>query len=185
MKNILLVSGHPDLKQSVANAGLLKKLAQVDNLTIRALDSLYPDYQIDVTAEQQALIDADLVILQFPLFWSTYPAVMKKWLDDICTFNFAFGPEGDKLKDKKVIVSITAGATAESYSEGDFNFMPLEPYLEAAFHPLKAAQVNITKVITTFNMNSDPNEGGDIDKVYQLIESHAEQVMAEIDKQLS
>ncbi|WP_295030070.1 hypothetical protein [Shewanella sp.] len=36
-----------------------------------------------------------------------------------------------------MILSITASATAESYSEGDFNFMPLDDYLESALHPLK------------------------------------------------
>lgn len=183
MKNILLVSGHPDLSQSVANTGLLKLLTTVDSLEIRPLDSLYPDYKVDIAAEQAALIKADLVILQFPLYWSTYPAIMKKWLDDICTYNFAFGPEGDKLKGKKVIISITAGATEESYNEGDFNFMPLQPYLEAAFHPLKAAQMDITDIITTFNMNSDPNEGGNVNTVYQLIQDHAERVIQAINSQ--
>ncbi|GGI86377.1 NAD(P)H-dependent oxidoreductase [Shewanella gelidii] len=170
MGKILLVCGHPNLSQSTATRQILEQLAP--DISVRKLDTLYPHYQIDIKAEQQALIEADLVIIQFPLYWSTYPALLKKWFDDLWTYNFAFGPEGDKLKDKKVILSITAGATEESYQVGDFNFMALEKYLDAALHPVKAAKMNICDVITTFNMNADVNEGGNVDNVTKLVDEH-------------
>lgn len=180
MSKVVVISGHPNLNESMANAKIINILGAFNNTHVRCLDDLYPDYKIDIPAEQAALIDADLIIFQFPLYWSTYPAIMKKWFDDVFTYNFAFGPEGDKLKNKKVILSITAGATAESYSEGDFNFMPLDDYLESALHPLKAAQVELVDSIVTFNMNSDVNEGGNVDTVNQLVIEHADRVKAAI-----
>ncbi|WP_394146734.1 NAD(P)H-dependent oxidoreductase [Shewanella atlantica] len=185
MSKIVVISGHPNLKESMANSKIINILSTLDKIHIRCLDELYPDYNIDIPTEQSALQSADLIIFQFPLYWSTYPAIMKKWFDDVFTYNFAFGPEGDKLKGKKVILSITAGATAESYNEGDFNFMPLDKYLESALHPLKAAQVDLVDNIVTFNMNSDVNEGGNVDTVNRLVIEHADRVKAAISNTLN
>ena len=118
MIKVVVISGHPNLNESMANKKIINILSSLNKTHVRCLDDLYPDYNIDIPAEQAALIDADLVIFQFPLYWSTYPALLKKWFDDVFTYNFAFGPQGDKLKDKKVILSITAGATEESSERG-------------------------------------------------------------------
>ena len=52
MKNVLIISGHPDLTGSVANATIIEALAKaLPEAEIRRLDTLYPDYQFDVEAE--------------------------------------------------------------------------------------------------------------------------------------
>ena len=173
---VLLISGHPDLSRSVANTEILKRLDALDRFKIHRLDEVYPNYRIDVQVEQALLTQADIIVLQFPLYWSTYPALMKLWFDEVFTYNFAFGPEGDKLKNKKVILSITCGATESSYQPGEFNFLPLEQYLQAAMHPIKAAQMEIVDTIITFEMNSTPDEGGDQNTVMQLAQQHVERL---------
>lgn len=68
-KNILIVSGHPDLKKSFANKIILDEIQkQLPQAKVSLLDQLYPDYKIDVAAEQQKLIEADIIVLQFPFF---------------------------------------------------------------------------------------------------------------------
>jgi glutathione-regulated potassium-efflux system ancillary protein KefF len=176
MSKVVVISGHPNLNESMANKKIIQILSLIPDTHIRCLDALYPDYNINIPAEQAELIGADLIIFQFPLYWSTYPAILKKWFDDIFTYNFAFGPQGNKLKGKRVILSITAGATAESYNQGDFNFMSLDSYLESALHPIKAAQMEILESIVSFNMNSDINEGGSVDTVDRLLVEHADRV---------
>ncbi|GIU05630.1 MULTISPECIES: NAD(P)H-dependent oxidoreductase [unclassified Shewanella] len=173
---VLLISGHPDLSRSVANIEILKRLEALDLFKIHRLDEVYPNYQIDVQVEQDLLTKADVIVLQFPLYWSTYPALMKLWFDEVFTYNFAFGPNGDKLKGKKVILSITCGATESSYQAGEFNFLPLEQYLQAAMHPVKAAQMEIVDTVITFEMNSTPDEGGDQNTVMQLAQQHVERL---------
>jgi hypothetical protein len=43
MKNILIISGHPDLKTSVANAAILDHVSrELPQAEIRLLDTLYP-----------------------------------------------------------------------------------------------------------------------------------------------
>ncbi len=184
VNSILLISGHPDLKSSYANKTILDAMRADANISIRRLDALYPDFQIDVKAEQGSLLDADLVILQFPLYWSSYPAIMKQWLDAVFTYNFAFGPEGDKLLDKKLILSITCGAEANSYAEGGFNFFSIEQYLQAALHPIKAAKMQIVDTIITYEMNAIEAEGGDKQRVYSLAQSHAMRLRTSISQHI-
>ena len=83
MSRILIISGHPDLQQSWTNRLIINTLEQeVSDLNVRRLDQRYPDFNIDVASEQQALLDAEIVVLQFPFYWYSVPALLKQWLDD-------------------------------------------------------------------------------------------------------
>ena len=116
MTKLLVVSGHVDLAHSVANkailAGLQKEFpdAEFDDLI-----GLYPDYKIDAKAEQEKLVKADVIVLQFPFFWYNCPSIMRKWFEDVLTHGFAYGSNGKALAGKKLIVSTTAGAPTEMY----------------------------------------------------------------------
>ena len=80
MNKVILISGHPDLKNSLSNRTIVEELKRLSpEVEIRKLDELYPNYKIDIEAEQKALIDADLIIWQFPMFWYGLPALLKKW----------------------------------------------------------------------------------------------------------
>lgn len=129
MKKVLVISGHPNLAQSTANSLIIKELEnRLDTAAIRRLDTLYPDYQIDVAAEQQALSDADVIVWQFPFYWYSVPALMKKWIDDVHTHGFAYGSNGDKLHGKPLIVSFTTGGSAQDYSAGGHEGMELSAF---------------------------------------------------------
>lgn len=126
--NILIISGHNDLNNSVANAAILDETArQLSEAEVRKLDALYPDYRINVEAEQEALRKADLIVWQFPFYWYSLPALMKKWLDEVFVHGFAHGSTA-VLGGKKFLVSFTTGAPAEFYtgkegSVGDIHHM--------------------------------------------------------------
>jgi len=70
MKNVLIVSGHTDLNDSVANRTILEAIkANAPKVQIDHLDRLYGNsYQIDVAAEQTKLEATDVIVLQFPVF---------------------------------------------------------------------------------------------------------------------
>lgn len=117
MKNILVISGHPDLKASIANRTIIDELGkEVSNISVRRLDTLYPDYKFDIPAEQQALVDADVIVLQFPFYWYSFPGLLKKYIDDIFVHGFAHGSTGDKLQGKKLVLSFTTGAPTVAYT---------------------------------------------------------------------
>ncbi|BEU87096.1 NAD(P)H-dependent oxidoreductase [Selenomonas sp. TAMA-11512] len=119
MKKILIVSGHPDLaNDSFANKIILEDIAKlVPEATIDDLGALYPDYEFDVEAEQAKLVDADIIVMQFPIFWFSIPALMAKWMEDVFLHGFSHGSTGKALVGKKLLLSFTTGAPAFAYGE--------------------------------------------------------------------
>ncbi len=111
----LLLLAHPTIDKARLNRVLIDAVKDIDGLEIRDLYSLYPDYRIDVTAEQAALRNANLVIFQFPFYWYSTPALLKEWQDDVLTWGFAFGKQGEALRGKRLIASVTAGSAEETY----------------------------------------------------------------------
>lgn len=45
----------------------------------------------DISAEQEKLRWADTLVLQFPLWWMGFPAILKGWVDRVFVNGFAFG----------------------------------------------------------------------------------------------
>lgn len=117
MKNVLIVSGHTNLAASVANKTILDTLhAHLPEAEIVKLDELYPDFNIDVEAEQQRLLRADIIVLQFPIFWYSAPSILERWMEETFQHGFSHGSTGDKLKGKKLVLSFTTGAPEAMYS---------------------------------------------------------------------
>ena len=81
MKTLVLVF-HPDMSASRANRSLAAKAETLSgDVTVRYVYDLYPDQKVDVATEQAALEAADRVVLQFPMYWYSTPALLKQWLD--------------------------------------------------------------------------------------------------------
>ena len=71
MQNILVVSGHTDLNNSVANKAILERLEnKLPQAEFVYLDKLYSDFQIDVEAEQEKLLNADIIVLSLKSYCS-------------------------------------------------------------------------------------------------------------------
>lgn len=129
MKNVLIVSGHPDLNTSVANRTILEEVENaLPEAEIRRLDSLYPTRQFDIEAEQSALLKADVIVFQFPFSWYSVPGLMKLWLDEVFLHGFSHGSKG-KLGGKKLILSFTTGAPAAVYQKDGAFKHTVEDYL--------------------------------------------------------
>lgn len=117
--NVLVISGHNDLQHSVANATVINEIErQLPDAEVRRLDALYGNGPIDVAAEQEALRRADVIVWQFPMYWYSLPALMKRWLDEVFLHGFAYGSTA-VLGGKKFLVSLTTGAPAEAYTGGE------------------------------------------------------------------
>lgn len=129
MKNVLIVSGHPDLSQSIANAAILDEFAKaLPAAQIRKLDTLYAGNKpFNIKAEQEAILAADVIVWQFPLSWYSLPGLMKKWLDEVFVHGFAHGSQG-KLGGKKLLISFTAGAPDAVYQKDGFFGYTMDEY---------------------------------------------------------
>ncbi|GAA5213507.1 NAD(P)H-dependent oxidoreductase [Corallincola platygyrae] len=181
MSKVVVISGHPNLEQSYTNSVILERLsASLDSVDIRRLDRLYPDYQIDVEAEQQALIDADVVVLQFPFYWYSVPALLKKWIDDVFSFNFAYGPEGDKLKGKSLFLSFTVGGPEESYDPLGYNHFTIEQMLRPLEQTAYLAGMEYRKPVYTHRMVYIPDVYNKLEEVQGRAFEHAERLISDI-----
>lgn len=52
---VLIIYAHPYPQHSHANKRMLEQARTLENVEIRSLYQLYPDFSIDVAAEQEAL----------------------------------------------------------------------------------------------------------------------------------
>jgi glutathione-regulated potassium-efflux system ancillary protein KefG len=119
---ILVTLAHPDLASSRANKRLLEVARDIEGVTVNDLYARYPDFKIDVKREQQLLLDHDLLVLQFPFYWYSCPALLKEWEDRVLEQGFAFPPGvGDALKGKHWLTVTTAGGSEDAYRSGGFN----------------------------------------------------------------
>lgn len=130
MKKILIVSGHTDLSQSFANKIILDELQhRLPHAEFVLLDKLYPNFNIDVTAEQECLTNADIIVLQFPFFWYGMPSLMRKWMEDVFIHGFSHGSTGNKLHGKKLLLSFTSGAPEDMYQHEGLQKYTIEEFL--------------------------------------------------------
>lgn len=172
MKNILIVSGHTDtVTDSVANRTILEMLeAKLPGCRVDYLDRLYPDFKIDTAAEQEKLLWAEVIVLQFPVFWFSFPSIMHRWMEQTFLHGFSHGSTGDKLKGKKLLLSYTTGAPAEV-----MNFEEFFGFVKAAcqFTGMEyAGSVNTGGV--SYQMRQDPQMLADIK---QKAQQHAERLL--------
>ena len=116
MKTLVLVF-HPDMSTSRANRSLAAKAEALgDDVTVRYMYDLYPDQKVDVAAEQAALEAADRVVLQFPMYWYSTPALLKQWEDDVLLYGWAYGSTGNALAGKELLVAVSTGGAGDAYS---------------------------------------------------------------------
>ena len=81
----------------------------------------------DVSAEVDKLLNADLLVVHFPLWWFGAPAILKGWMDRVFVYGKVYKSEmrydAGICRGKKMIACITTGASAASCSydgrEGD------------------------------------------------------------------
>ena len=112
---ILVIHAHPYPRRSRATAALLAAVRDLDGLEVRSLYDLYPDFDVDVAAEQKALERAGLVVWLAPLYWYSVPALMKQWFDAVLAGGWAHGEGGTALHGKDCLWAATTG-DAEKYA---------------------------------------------------------------------
>ena len=103
MARLLVCYAHPGHKHSHVNKYMASAAAALDGITFVDLYSDYPRFDIDVDAEQQRLLDHDVILFQFPLFWYSTPSIVKEWQDLVLEHGFAYGKTGRALEGKRVI----------------------------------------------------------------------------------
>lgn len=96
----------------------------------------------DVEEEQRKILAADAVILLFPLWWFSMPAIMKGWIDRVWAFGLAYGYQGagnayrygeGGFAGKRALLAVSVGGPADDYSPRGIDG-PLEQLLFPITH---------------------------------------------------
>lgn len=87
----------------------------------------------DIALEQDKLVWADAVILQFPLWWFSMPAILKGWVERVYAYGFAYGVGehsdarwGDRygegtMAGKRAMLVVTMGGWESHYGPRGIN----------------------------------------------------------------
>lgn len=120
-KKTLIIMAHSNPNDSKINKRIKHTLENEEDIIYKDIKSLYQDYNFDVKKEQEALMNAQKIIFQFPLYWWTAPAILKQWMDDIYTYGFAYKYDDKgawkalKLQNKEFQMIVTIGGSEEDY----------------------------------------------------------------------
>ncbi|WP_395392093.1 NAD(P)H-dependent oxidoreductase [Fructilactobacillus sanfranciscensis] len=114
MKTLVIVA-HPDYHDS-GTQGFLKRATEgLEEITWHYLPE---QTEFNVAAEQQLLIEHDRIIFQFPMYWYSAPATLKKWEDEVLTRAFTFANEKGILEGKELGIVTTLGYPAKDFQAG-------------------------------------------------------------------
>jgi len=122
-KKILILFAHPALEKSRVNKYLTEAVKGLGGVHFHDLYQEYPDFHIDVKREQELLAQHDIIIFHHPFFWYSTPAILKEWQDLVLEHGWAYGSQGNALKDKLFMNVVTTGGKEIAYhAEGNNHF---------------------------------------------------------------
>lgn len=127
----VVLYAHPYPHRSRAGRALLAGVRDLPFVSVRALYSLYPDLAIDVDAEKQALLAANVIVWQAPFYWYGAPAILHLWFEKVLEQGWAYGDGGDALRGKRVLWVATTGGVAASYAPGEMHGHPFSEFVPA------------------------------------------------------
>lgn len=140
MARIQVLVAHPQLEHSRVSRHMAEAATAAARggapIEVRDLYARYPDYLIDVRAEQAALADTELLVWLHPIHWYGMPPLMKLWLDEVFAFGWAYGPGGQALRGRDLWLATSTGGPEQSYRSDGYNryffdaFLP--PYDQTA-----------------------------------------------------
>jgi NAD(P)H dehydrogenase (quinone) len=86
-----------------------------------------------VKAHLDRLLDADLLVLSFPMWWFSLPAILKGWVDRVFVMGGVFGGDHGLFDDaalagRRAMLLLTTGGSDESFQPGGA-FGPMDDFL--------------------------------------------------------
>lgn len=127
--SIALVYAHPYPNRSRVGRRLLAALHELERLEVRSLYTRYPDFAIDVAAEQRVLLAADLIVWQHPTYWYGVPAMLALWFEKVLARGWAYGHGGRALCGKTCLLVATTGGDDGAYQAGGMHGRPFTEFV--------------------------------------------------------
>lgn len=127
MKTLVLVF-HPHLEKSQVNRKLMDVANGTADVTVIDEYAEYPDFRIDAEREQKRIESHDRIVLQFPFYWYSAPALLRQWEDAVLQSGWAYGG-GRALEGKEFMVAVSTGSPTDSYAREGSHVRTMEELL--------------------------------------------------------
>ncbi len=167
MASVYMVFAHPHRNQSRVCSTVLKRIRDLDNVTVCDLYESYPDFHIPVADEQAKVVAHDVIFLQHPFYWYNMPPLLKLWIDEVFELGFAYGPGGDAFKGKTLQLSISTGGSEGAYKPDGNNRFTIDEFTRSYDQTAHLCGMTWPKPMVFHSANQAPIEE---------IEAHAERV---------
>jgi len=138
---------------------MARTAARIDGISYVDLYADYPRFDIDVNIEQQRLLDHDVILFQFPVFWYSTPSILKEWQDLVLEHGFAYGSNGDKLTGKQMLLAVTAAGPEEAYTDKGYQHYPLRTFLTPLEQTARLCSMHFTAPYVLFGALQAPDAG--------------------------
>lgn len=178
MAKTLIICAHPDYKTSIANKAIIDELTKLlPEVETSILNEQYPDFKIDLAKEQKCLNEADNVIFEYPVNWFDAPSLMHRYLEQVFTYGYAYGPDGKALNGKKLVLSFTTGAPEAVYSASGPLGQPISAFMLPMATVGPYTGMNYLGPVVSYAMTApDRNNKADVEKVIAKGKEHAGRV---------
>lgn len=188
MKKVLLINGHEPyaFAEGRFNQTMFDEIEnQLEGKYEIAKTIIKDGYNAE--EEQGKFKDADLVIFQFPIYWFSVPALMKKYIDEVYAHGvfFGMGEEGKKygygngmMNGKKYMFSITANSPAYAYNDPE-QFFEGKSLDESLFHMHKINEFCGMEALESFgayNVIKEPQAEQDLIR----LKDHMTKIIAQL-----
>ncbi len=157
MKKILINLVHPNFEKSLVNKRLINAISSFENVTINNLYDKYKDFRIDSKKEQQLLLEHDVIVFQFPMYWFSSPALLKEWFDIVLESNFAYGGQY-KLQNKPFAVAVSCGGYEEAFCETGKDKKTVEEFLFPFYGTANYIKMDYKKPFITYGTEFELSE---------------------------
>jgi len=129
METILLINGKEtgDMSKGAYNTGLIDTARETLKDHYEILETVIED-GYDAAEEYEKFKKADIVVYQYPVFWFSCPAIVKKYIDDVYGYDLFFGHSdgpygtGGLMAGKKLMLSTTWNAPLTVFDNPDSLF---------------------------------------------------------------
>jgi NAD(P)H dehydrogenase (quinone) len=131
---------------------------------------------LDVRQQIDWLDQADLLVLQYPIWWHLPPAILKGWFDRVFVYGEVYRSEyrfnRGRFLGKKAILSLTVGTSAETYAydgrSGDIDLLLWPVNFSLAYVGFSVLEPHIAFGVEAGLKYSDPQEIKDRLKAIQV-----------------
>ncbi|MEM1411114.1 MAG: NAD(P)H-dependent oxidoreductase [Pseudomonadota bacterium] len=159
MARLLVYYAHPGHKHSHVNRHMARAAERVQGISFVDLYADYPRFEIDVDREQRRLLEHDVFLFQFPVFWYSTPSILKEWQDLVLEHGFAYGSGGDKLTGKRLMLAVTAAGPQDAYTHQGYQHFPLRTFLTPLEQTANLCSMRFSAPYVLFGSLRAPGDG--------------------------